>query len=204
MIIVNILIFLIVLSIIVVLHELGHFFFARKAGILVHEFSVGMGPLLYQKQKNNIKYSFRAIPLGGYVSMSGESVEESMVKEGQSIGLKINDAGMVKAIILDETYQADVYGTVIDADLYGKDLAPLYIKLLSNQGTVVEYQVLRDAKYLFKTKKDMMITPHESSFEAKGWWARFITIFAGPLMNFVLAFIFSLSALDIFCFLFFF
>ena len=46
----NILIFLIVLSIVINIHELGHFFFAKKAGILCHEFSFGMGPRLWSKK----------------------------------------------------------------------------------------------------------------------------------------------------------
>ena len=69
--ILGILVFVLVLGVAVLIHEGGHFFFAKKAGILCHEFSIGMGPCLFQKKKGETVYSFRAIPIGGYVSMAG-------------------------------------------------------------------------------------------------------------------------------------
>ena len=63
---------LLVFSFIILIHELGHFLVALWAKVKVNEFSLGMGPSLFSKTKNNIKYSLRAIPMGGYVSMEGE------------------------------------------------------------------------------------------------------------------------------------
>ncbi len=70
--------FALVLSIVVSIHEFGHFLFAKKAGIYVYEFSIGMGPRLFKfKRKNDeTDYSIRLLPIGGYVQMAGESVEE--------------------------------------------------------------------------------------------------------------------------------
>ncbi|MFH0766710.1 MAG: site-2 protease family protein, partial [Bacillota bacterium] len=51
MFILNLIIFILVLGAIILIHELGHFFFAKRAGILCHEFSIGMGPAIYQKRK---------------------------------------------------------------------------------------------------------------------------------------------------------
>lgn len=62
-------------GVIVFIHELGHFLFAKKAGVTIHEFSIGMGPKLYSTTKNNTMYSIRLLPLGGYVSMEGEDGE---------------------------------------------------------------------------------------------------------------------------------
>ena len=69
--------FVIVLGITVFIHELGHFIFAKKAGIYVYEFSIGMGPRLFKfKRKNDeTEYSIRLFPIGGFVSMAGEDVE---------------------------------------------------------------------------------------------------------------------------------
>lgn len=64
--------FIILIFIIVILHEFGHFYTARKFGITVHEFSVGMGPELFSKTKNDVKFALRAIPMGGYVKIEGE------------------------------------------------------------------------------------------------------------------------------------
>lgn len=69
--------FILVLGITVMVHELGHFIFAKKAGIYIYEFSIGMGPrLLKFKRKNDeTEYSIRLFPIGGYVSMAGEDIE---------------------------------------------------------------------------------------------------------------------------------
>lgn len=82
----NLLYFCIVLGITVFIHELGHFLFAKKAGVYVYEFSIGMGPKLFQlKRKNDeTEYSIRALPIGGFVSMAGEVEEDSKIpKEKQ-------------------------------------------------------------------------------------------------------------------------
>ena len=65
--------FLILLSMIIVIHEAGHLLAAKKFGVYCYEFSFGMGPLLWKKQGKETQYSIRAIPIGGYVSMAGET-----------------------------------------------------------------------------------------------------------------------------------
>lgn len=70
--------FVLVLSIVVFIHELGHFIFAKRAGIYVYEFSIGMGPSIFKKKRKNDEtvYSIRLFPIGGYVRMAGEEIEE--------------------------------------------------------------------------------------------------------------------------------
>ncbi len=63
--------------VVVLIHEAGHFFMAKSVGIRVNEFSIGMGPKVYQKEKNETKYSLRLLPIGGYVSMEGEDEEST-------------------------------------------------------------------------------------------------------------------------------
>ena len=64
--------FLLLLSIIICIHELGHLLAAKKFGVYCYEYSFGMGPVLWKKQKEETQYSIRMIPIGGYVSMAGE------------------------------------------------------------------------------------------------------------------------------------
>ncbi len=64
--------FVFMLSVIVIIHELGHFLVARHYGVYCREFSIGMGPALYQHQGKETIFSIRAIPFGGYVMMAGE------------------------------------------------------------------------------------------------------------------------------------
>ncbi len=59
-------------GIIIMIHEAGHFFVAKKCGIRVLEFSIGMGPAIISKQKGETKYSWRLFPIGGYCAMEGE------------------------------------------------------------------------------------------------------------------------------------
>lgn len=64
--------FVVVISILIFVHEFGHFIVAKKTGVLVEEFAIGMGPKLVGKQKGETLYSIRLFPLGGYCKMTGE------------------------------------------------------------------------------------------------------------------------------------
>ena len=70
--------FILILTIVVCIHEFGHLLFAKKAGVYVYEFSIGMGPRLFKfKRKNDeTEYSIRLLPIGGFVQMAGESGDE--------------------------------------------------------------------------------------------------------------------------------
>ena len=74
--IIKIIIALLVFMVVVVVHEFGHFIFAKRAKIKVNEFSVGMGPKIFGKQKGETLYSIRALPLGGFCAMEGEDEGE--------------------------------------------------------------------------------------------------------------------------------
>ena len=61
-----------IFGILIAVHEFGHFSVAKLCGVKVNEFSIGMGPALWKKQKDETLYSLRAVPLGGYCAMEGE------------------------------------------------------------------------------------------------------------------------------------
>ena len=68
--------FILILGLIVLVHEFGHFFFAKLFKIYVYEFAIGMGPKIIKwKGKSETEYSIRAIPIGGFCSLAGEDVE---------------------------------------------------------------------------------------------------------------------------------
>lgn len=77
----GILVAFIVFSIIVFIHELGHYMFAKFNNILVEEFAIGMGPAVYKKKIGETVYSIRILPLGGFCKMLGEDGE---VEEDQN------------------------------------------------------------------------------------------------------------------------
>jgi len=68
----TLLLFLLTIIVLVGIHELGHFLAARAVGVHVHEFSIGMGPVLVSKKRGDTLYAWRLIPIGGYVRMAGE------------------------------------------------------------------------------------------------------------------------------------
>lgn len=85
--------FILVLGVTVLIHELGHFIFAKKVGVYVYEFSIGMGPKLFSFHRKNDEtaYSIRLLPIGGFVSMAGEDMEDEnkeISKEKQLISKK--------------------------------------------------------------------------------------------------------------------
>lgn len=73
----SIVIFIIILGVLIFVHELGHFIVAKKSGIRVDEFAIGFPPRLFSWQKGETKYSLNLIPIGGYVKIFGETVDEN-------------------------------------------------------------------------------------------------------------------------------
>ncbi len=74
---VSLLICIFILGIIILVHEFGHFIVAKKSGVFIYEFSIGMGPVIFShKGKDGIAYNLRALPIGGFVQMAGEVGED--------------------------------------------------------------------------------------------------------------------------------
>lgn len=95
--IVTIILFVLIFGLIVISHELGHFLLAKKNGIRVVEFAVGMGPTLFHFQKGETKYSLKALPIGGACIFDGEdgvSAQDGVVDErsfmSASVGARIS------------------------------------------------------------------------------------------------------------------
>ena len=74
----SIIAFILILGIIVLVHEFGHFIWAKKFGVHIYEFSIGMGPVIFTHEgKDKIKYRIRALPIGGFVQMAGEVYDDA-------------------------------------------------------------------------------------------------------------------------------
>ena len=72
----SIILFLLVLFVLILVHEWGHFIVAKKTGMRVDEFGIGFPPKLYGIKKGETEYSFNALPIGGFVRIYGENLEE--------------------------------------------------------------------------------------------------------------------------------
>lgn len=81
-----VLLVVIAFSVMILIHELGHFLVARRVGIKVEIFSLGFGPTLFSVKKNDIEYKICAIPLGGYVKMLGEDPSVATTGDKREFG----------------------------------------------------------------------------------------------------------------------
>ena len=90
-----------ILGLIILVHEFGHFITAKKAGVHIYEFSIGMGPLIKtHKGKDGINYNIRALPIGGFVSMAGEVYEDDDTKTIKKEDFMCNKKWWQRVIIL--------------------------------------------------------------------------------------------------------
>lgn len=180
--------FIVILGLIICLHEAGHFYMAKKFDVLCHDYSIGMGPAIYKKKGKETTFCVRAIPIGGFVSMAGEEATDDFTKVGTKVGLNLED-DIVTEIILDDAKDCMVRGEINDKDLDGKDGKDLYITLMDDMGETHYYQVSETATYVFEKNETLQLAPYHRTFDAKKIWQRLLILFAGPFMNFVLAFV---------------
>ena len=66
---------ILIFGVLIAVHELGHFLAAKLCGVQVNEFSIGMGPCLWKREKGETQYSLRLLPIGGFCAMEGEGEE---------------------------------------------------------------------------------------------------------------------------------
>lgn len=180
--------FLVGLTLIISLHELGHFIFAKKSNILCYEYAIGMGPLIYGKKKGETLYAVRCIPLGGYVSMADGAMGAELLKIDREVGINVDENNVVTEIVFDDTKKVKYIGNVVDRDIDAMNgEETLFIELNIN-GENKRFDVSKEA-VLIEKKNKIQVAPYDRTFDSKSLWKRFITLFAGPGMNFVLAFV---------------
>lgn len=180
----GILTFILVFGIIVVVHEFGHFYFAKKSGILVREFAIGMGPKIFAHiGKDGTAYTIRILPLGGYVRMAGWGDDTTEIKTGTPVSLTLTDDGKVKRINLSgkKLDQTALPMQVTQFDFEDK----LFIK-----GLVLEeektFAVDHDATVVEVDGTEVRIAPLDVQYQNATIWGKLITNFAGPMNNFIL------------------
>src|SRR3989338_3467160 len=92
--------FLIILAALILVHEFGHFFVAKKADIRVDEFGFGCPPRLWSKKRGETLYYFNLIPFGGYVKIFGERITDEAVSGPDSKRSFVNKNRAVQAAVL--------------------------------------------------------------------------------------------------------
>lgn len=180
-------VFLFVFSVVVVIHEFGHFFFAKRAGILVREFSIGMGPKLFSHQaKDGTTYTVRWLPMGGYVRMAGNEEEEEL-KPGMPVSLVLNESDQVEKINTSSKVQLtnSIPMEVAASDLV--DALTITGFINGDDSQAVTYAVMHDATIIEEDGIEVRIAPRDVQFQSAKLWQRMLTNFAGPMNNFILS-----------------
>ncbi|MDG4516975.1 RIP metalloprotease RseP [Streptococcus suis] len=180
----GILAFIFIFGVIVVVHEFGHFYFAKKAGILVREFAIGMGPKIFAHTgKDGTLYTIRILPLGGYVRMAGWGEDKTEIKTGSPASLSLNEAGVVTRINLSGK-QLDSLSLPMNVTSFD------FEEKLEITGWVLEesktYKVDHDATIVEEDGTEVRIAPLDVQYQNATVWGKLITNFAGPMNNFIL------------------
>ncbi|CAN7523173.1 RIP metalloprotease RseP [Paenibacillus sp. LjRoot56] len=169
--------------VLVTIHEWGHFYFAKRAGILVREFAIGFGPKIFSYKKGETRYTLRILPIGGFVRMAGEDPEIVQVNPGQTVAIKLNKQNEVTFLYLD---QLDRRSNVIMGVVEQIDLERALRLSLDVDGEKVTYPI--DPQAMMVTKgTETQIAPYDRQFGSKSVGKRAIAIVMGPVMNFILA-----------------
>lgn len=176
--------FIIVFGILVIVHEFGHFYFAKKSGILVREFAIGMGPKLYSHvDKEGTLYTIRSLPLGGYVRMAGWGDDSTEIKTGTPASLSLDASGKVTRINLSQN-RLDPNSLPMHVTAYDLE------DKLTITGLVLEetkdFDVANDATIVEEDGTEVRIAPLDVQYQNASIWGRLITNFAGPMNNFIL------------------
>lgn len=188
--IVTIITFILVFGILVLVHEYGHYYFAKRAGILVREFSIGMGPKIWWKRKNGTTYTVRILPVGGYVRLAGNDDEdEEELRPGTPVTLQLNDQDEV--VTINASGKSTLFQG-IPLQLVASDLTDgLWIKGYVNgdEDNLKQYPVNYDAVVIEHDGTAVQIAPRDVQFRSASLPARMMTNFAGPMNNFILSLI---------------
>lgn len=176
--------FIFIFGVIVVVHEFGHFYFAKKAGILVREFAIGMGPKIFAHiGKDGTAYTIRMLPLGGYVRMAGWGEDKTEIKTGTPASLSLNEKGIVTRINLSEKILDNTSLPMNVTSFDFEDQLILTGLVLDESKT---FKVDHDATIIEEDGTEVRIAPLDVQYQNASIWGRLMTNFAGPLNNFIL------------------
>ncbi|QUX19237.1 RIP metalloprotease RseP [Staphylococcus haemolyticus] len=179
--------FMIVFGVLVTVHEYGHMFFAKRAGIMCPEFAIGMGPKIFSFRKNETLYTIRLLPVGGYVRMAGDGLEEPPVEPGMNVKVKLNDKEEITHIILDDQHKFQKIEAIEVKQCDFKD--DLYIEGITSYDNERHHFNIAEKAYFVENGSLIQIAPRHRQFAHKKPLPKFLTLFAGPLFNFILALI---------------
>ncbi|MBO7406140.1 MAG: site-2 protease family protein, partial [Clostridia bacterium] len=170
----SILIMIFMLSILVVVHEWGHFIVARLFKVKVNEFSIFMGPKLFQRtsKKTGMKFSIRALPFGGYCALEGE-VEDDAPEDPDA---------PVDTVKFDDVYEPEASD---DPEKFAEPEAAVEPETAAEPEAADELETAAEPE----AEREAVSEPArgEYTFSSRPWYQRALILLAGVTMNYVLA-----------------
>lgn len=159
-------------GVLIFIHELGHFLAAKKCGVGIYEFSIGMGPkLLSRKGKDGVIYSLRLLPIGGFVSMHGEDDDEAMENDESSLAKKpiwqrfiVISAGAVMNILLGLIMS--MFLVIFGGDIYSTVVGEFYVVNHEGIPYTDDFQGLKPGDEIIKVGNRRINVRHDLVYEA--------------------------------------
>lgn len=153
---------IIIFLLVILIHEFGHFIVAKRNGVSVLEFSIGMGPKLFQRESNGTLYSLRVLPVGGYCQLEGEDEKNdspnSLNNQSPLVRLKVILAGAIMNFILAfillillmsvSRVSTEISGVIKDSPAYSSGLQT------GDQIVSINGENVRDGEELLKRIKE--------------------------------------------------
>lgn len=157
----SIIIFVLILGLLVLIHEFGHFIAAKRSGVLVEEFGVGFPPRIWGKKIGETIYSINAFPLGGFVKVFGEEYEEVEHDPAKKLPSKLKERAFVykkphvkaliilAGVIMNAALGVTVYYSLLSINRFQSDpiplLAPYKFRFGNQEGRVVAANIIKGA-----------------------------------------------------------
>ncbi len=159
-------------GVLIFIHELGHFLAAKKCGVGIYEFAIGMGPKIFsRKGKDGVVYSIRLLPIGGFVSMHGEDNDENAQDTETSLTKKpiwqrfiVISAGAIMNIILGLVIAALL--VIFGGDLYSTEVDRLFVVNHDGVPYTDDFQGLKPGDEIIKVGKRKINIRHDLAYEA--------------------------------------
>lgn len=185
---ITIITFIIVFGILVLVHEFGHYYFAKRSGILVREFSIGMGPKIWWNHRNGTTYTIRLLPLGGYVRLAGgDEDDDETLRAGMPVTLQMN--GQNEVVTINASSKTTLFQglplQIVNKDLVDELRISGYVN--GDESEVKTFKVNHDANVIERDGTEVRIAPRDVQIQSASLPHRMMTNFAGPMNNFILA-----------------
>ena len=186
--IISIVVFILILTVTITVHEWGHFKTAQTFGVYCKEFAIGMGKKIFSRQKGETEYTIRLLPMGGFVQMIGEDGEiTNEVHAGDTVWIKQNAEGLITTIYAHANDAPDTKAVEVIA--FHNEVEPIRLEV-SMDATTTTLECLPLVTYYDKEQYEQWVVAKPRQFTNIKPWKKIVVLAAGATVNFITALLF--------------